>query len=374
MTKPYSPSKLDHYEFCEKKGRYYEQKDETEPSELRDIGSIVHKLLHAQSEQRPAPDLSAYPAQYIIQATEIAARVAVRIKTEGAEQYFEHGLAVDQNWKPCSWDSPNAYLRGVLDVVAIEEQLINGEYYGLVCEVQDYKSGWADPNPKGIQALAYLVLAAAHWPDVELVTVRFQKIRTGLILENKINLADEPDRLEQYRQIVVDKINRAEASEGRALVGGACLLCVHRAECKEYQQSAVSKSIPADPHELGRLYLSSVARTKELEKALRVSVDVIGNMELDGYELGFMEANRTELKFPALLEAWQKAGGDLAGFVKILDRPGVKAVEPIIAVLAEKNGEKFYETRAKFVSVKPGRKWGHRKQKVEGDEDGDETE
>lgn len=362
--KVWSPSKLAAHESCGKRGRLYEERAPQPDSEPREVGAIVHMLLFARSMGKPAPDLSQFRAEYIAQAMTIADSVAVRENLEGAcEQHFEHGVAVDANWKPVEFNSPAAMLRGVFDVVSVDEEPIDeGEYFGMVCEVQDYKSGWAPPRAEGIQGMAYALIAAAHWPQVEAIRVKFHQVRMKKFDEFQITLPDESGTLERYRQIVTDKIARAEKSDGKATVGGACVTCSYRGQCEEFKASATAKMNPADPYAMAKQYLTATAHLDDIDARLRASVEVMGNLHVDGYEIGFLPSENSTVDFAKLCGDWVAQGGELKTLLALL-KPGKTVVRPAISALAKQRKAKVYEVEAEYVSTTEGRRWGSRKGK-----------
>ena len=362
----YSPSRLSAYENCLARGKFYAARTPTDSAELRDVGSCVHLILYSRSRKQAEPDLSRFPAENIKQAYDIADRVAVRIEEPEIDQRFEFGAAVDKNWKPVAFDAPDAMLRCVFDVVGCNEDLIDGEFYGQVASSTDYKSGWLAPKAEGIQGIVHILLLHALYPDAERYEANFQNVRTGKTDKITVDV-DAVDgtgagTIQRYRQIVLDKIKRAEAGDGAASVGGACMTCPYHRQCEPFQAAAIETMNPADPLNMAKLYLAATAHLDDLDARMRAIVEVIGNVHNGGVEIGFLPSENSTVDFEKLVRDWQADGGELAAVIKML-KPGKQVVRPIISALAKQRKKKVYETEAEYVSITESRRWGHRKGK-----------
>lgn len=80
------------------------------------------------------------------------------------EKYCEHEMALTFGKEPCEFDSPDRWVRGVVDLL-----IVDGEYAFII----DYKTGSNKyPDPKQLRLMALMTFT--HFPDV-------QKIKAGLL-------------------------------------------------------------------------------------------------------------------------------------------------------------------------------------------------
>ena len=152
----WSYSALKEYENCPKK--YYEirvAKTYTViPSEKMIYGTEVHKALE----------------DYVKDGKELALNY---LRFKGAvdeliaipgEKYAEHEMALDKNKLPCAFDDPNRWVRGIVDLL-----IVDNDYAFIV----DYKTGSNRyPDPKQLRLMS--LMAFAHFPQVN-------KIKAGLL-------------------------------------------------------------------------------------------------------------------------------------------------------------------------------------------------
>lgn len=82
---------------------------------------------------------------------------------DGKRHEVELKMSLDENLKPCEWFAPNAWLRGIADVMVwiTEKKLWIG----------DYKSGKRRPDFDQLKLFCLLVWQ--HYPEVEECTVSF---------------------------------------------------------------------------------------------------------------------------------------------------------------------------------------------------------
>jgi hypothetical protein len=80
-------------------------------------------------------------------------------------RYLEHKMALDDALKPCEFDAPEYWVRGIVDLMIIDES-------DKTAFIVDYKTGssrYADPKQLKLMAL----MAFTHFPSL-------QKIKAGL--------------------------------------------------------------------------------------------------------------------------------------------------------------------------------------------------
>lgn len=84
-----------------------------------------------------------------------------KLKQKAGDKYTEYKMAVTNERTPCDWSAPEAWMRGIADLL-----IINKEKKRAL--VLDYKTGsdrYADTNQLRLMAL----LTFAHFPEVDVV-------------------------------------------------------------------------------------------------------------------------------------------------------------------------------------------------------------
>ena len=97
----------------------------------------------------------------------------------------EHALAIDAEGRRVAWDAPDAFLRGRLDLVAVE---------GRQATVYDWKSSWLTEDDEGLRRAwapgCYAALLWAWAPRLEAVTVEYHYLRTDRVARTTFTRAD----------------------------------------------------------------------------------------------------------------------------------------------------------------------------------------
>lgn len=152
----WSYSALKQYQNCPK--QYYEIRVagnyDTIPSPQMIYGTEVHKAL--EDYVREGVALAKNYERFKPLVDEL---VAIQ-----GEKYAEYEMALDRDKKPCAFDDPNRWVRGITDLL-----IVDNDYAFIV----DYKTGSNKyPDPKQLRLMALMVFA--HFPQV-------QKIKAGLL-------------------------------------------------------------------------------------------------------------------------------------------------------------------------------------------------
>lgn len=152
----WSYSSLKEYQNCPKK--YYEirvaQNYTVTPNEKMIYGTEVHKAL--EDYVRSNTELAKNYQRFKPMVDELLA-------IQGTK-YPEFEMALDINKQQCAFDSPDRWVRGIVDLL-----IVDGEYAFIV----DYKTGSNKyPDPKQLRLMALMTFI--HFPEV-------QKIKAGLL-------------------------------------------------------------------------------------------------------------------------------------------------------------------------------------------------
>ncbi len=164
------------------------------------LGSVAHALVEtyvreAQTTGTPPP-LDRLPAlaRALLSGTALPEATTAGLAREATELVrawlsrwavplahtvgVEHALAIDAEGRRVAWEAPDAFLRGRLDLVAVE---------GRQATVYDWKSGWLTEDDEGLRRAwapgCYAALLWAWAPRLETVAVEYHYLRTGRVTQ-----------------------------------------------------------------------------------------------------------------------------------------------------------------------------------------------
>jgi putative RecB family exonuclease len=203
----------------------------------------------------------------------------------------EHALAIDIRGERVEWEAPDAFLRGRLDLVAVE---------GRRATVCDWKSGWLTEDDEDLRrAWAPVCYAALLWawaPRLETVAVEYHYLRTGRVARTTFVRADAIETVAWARTIAARMSDALARPDDPAAFpprpSTACATCpwVNRCPAGQAALEAMDEApIPddAEARRLGALLLAGEARVGRLRERLRQYLQDREPLALDGMELGF---------------------------------------------------------------------------------------
>lgn len=205
MSRPWSYSRLSTYEDCPKQ-YWYKYVENVPgfrpPSVAAGRGSAIHEA----GEKYLMGELKVYPPEY-----QRVSGHLMGLKAKKANP--EKKLAVTSEWEPCDYKAPEAYLRGIIDVIYEEND-------GL--HIQDFKTGQVyDSHP--VQMELYVALAAAHYPAVTHYVTRLIYVDKGIVTAPK---RTEAARLKPIRLLLDGRIKIAEDDQiYPTRAGSSCRWC-----------------------------------------------------------------------------------------------------------------------------------------------------
>ena len=204
---------------------------------------------------------------------------------------IEHALAIDAEGRRVAWEAPDAFLRGRLDLVAVE---------GRQATVYDWKSGWLTEDDEGLRRAwapgCYAALLWAWAPRLETVAVEYHYLRTGRVTQATFAPADAAETLAWVRTIgarIAEALARPDDPAAfPPRPSTACATCpwVNRCPAGHAALEAMAEAPIADDAEarrLGALLLAGEARVGRLRERLRQYLQDREPIALDGMELGF---------------------------------------------------------------------------------------
>ncbi len=311
-----SPSRLDAWDRCPAAYRFEYVLRLPQPvadQRPRLVGSVAHALVEAYVREAQAtgtwPPLDRIPAlardlvtRHALPdeaGTAVAREASALVSTWLAHGVVsvehtvavEHALAIDAGGRQVGWDAPAAFLRGRLDLVALD---------GRRATVCDWKSGWATEDDETLQwAWAPGCYAALLWawaPRLEAVTVEYHYLRTRRVARTAFTPADTAETL-AWARTTAARIAQALATPDDPGAfpprpSTACATCpwVNRCPAGLAALEAMDEApIPdeAEARRLAALLLTGEARVARLRERLRQYLQDRDPLALDGVELGF---------------------------------------------------------------------------------------
>lgn len=178
---PWSWSSYSAYDTCPR--RFYEVKIaktvvEEESDEIL-WGNTVHKALENRiKDGTPLP-----PAMSKFN------RYSEQIARSPGDKYPELELAVTLALEPTAFDAPDAWARGVGDIVIIN---------GRKAFAGDYKTGKVKPKSQQLDLMAVLTLA--NFPEIQELSTTFLWLQFGTLTNKTYNRADAEQIWDVFRQ------------------------------------------------------------------------------------------------------------------------------------------------------------------------------
>jgi hypothetical protein len=225
----------------------------------------------------------------------------------------EHALAIDAGGRQVDWDATDAFLRGRLDLIAVD---------GRQATVYDWKSGWVTEDDETLPWVwapgCYAALLWAWAPRLEAVTVEYHYLRTRRVARTTFTPADAAETL-AWARTTATRIAQALATPDDPGAfpprpSTACATCpwVNRCPAGQAALEAMDEApIPeeAEARRLAALLLAGEARVGRLRERLRQYLQDRDPLALDGVELGFFPT-KGRYDPAAVFHAAREAGVD----------------------------------------------------------------
>jgi putative RecB family exonuclease len=310
-----SPSRLEAWDRCPAAYRFEYVLQLPQPvgdQRPRLLGSVAHALLEEYVQEAirtgtrpPVGRVDAIAAAVVErsrvpQASAELTRDAAALVTRWLAQWVapvdhvvavEHALAMDASGSRVEWDSPDAFLRGRLDLVTVA---------GQQASVLDWKSGWVSEDDEGLRlAWAPGLYAALLWawaPRLEAISVEYHYLRTGRVARVGLTRAEAAETLGWARALAARIAAALAAPDDPGAFpprpSTACGTCpwVNRCPAGQAALEAMDEAPIADEAEarrLAALLLAGEARVGRLRERLRHYLQGREPLALDGMELGF---------------------------------------------------------------------------------------
>ena len=311
-----SPSRLEAWDRCPAAYRFEYVLRLPQPvadQTPRLLGSVAHALVEAYVREAQTtgtpPPLDRLPAlaRALLSGKELSEATTAGLARQAAELVrawlsrwavplthtvgVEHALAIDADGRRVTWDAPEAFLRGRLDLVAVE---------GRQATVCDWKSGWVTEDDETLPwAWAPGCYAALLWawaPRLEAVIVEYHYLRTGRVARTAFAPADAAETLAWARTTAAGMAQALATPDDHAAFpprpSTACATCpwVNRCPAGQAALDATDEAPIPDEAEARRLaarLLVGEARVGRLRERLRLYLQDREPLALDGMALGF---------------------------------------------------------------------------------------
>jgi RecB family exonuclease len=310
-----SPSRLEAWDRCPAAYRFEYVLQLPQPvgdQRPRLLGSVAHALLEEYVQEairtgtRPPVGRVDTIAAAVVersrvpQASAELTRDAAALVTRWLAQWVapvdhvvavEHALAMDASGSRVEWDSPDAFLRGRLDLVTVA---------GQQASVLDWKSGWVSEDDEGLRlAWAPGLYAALLWawaPRLEAISVEYHYLRTGRVARVGLTRAEAAETLGWARALAARIAAALAAPDDPGAFpprpSTACGTCpwVNRCPAGQAALEAMDEAPIADDTEARRLaglLLTGEARIGRLRERLKLYLQDREPLALDRMDLGF---------------------------------------------------------------------------------------
>lgn len=246
----------------------------------------------------------------------------------------EFALAVDEALDACPFDSPSAWLRGVVDALYISDDW---------CRLTDWKTGWdKDVNPDQMRCYALMVFST--FPHVRFITAEYVFTRFGVTVPMSIRREELPD-IEARITAQADRISAETAFP--ATPGRHCVSCGVSHACKA-RPEAIGKIESLDEArqavDMLSLYERDVSNMKDM---LREWCRANGPVDSNGVEYGFHKKGDVSFQSVEKFVAACKAVGiDPGPYLKV-DNVRAKKLHKALPDALEETGRIEFGKRRK---------------------------
>lgn len=276
----------------------------------REIAAGVVRQLVAVGRSfdgKPEPPMS--PEQAIAGREIVLHYLATHPMPENGK--YEAGLAVDKDWHPVPYSSPEAYYRAAIDVLEVTEIESDDGYPATVVTTTDWKSAWPTDasEVETVQLKGQAALAWAHYPDATVLRRRAVNLRTGAQFDADTVMDDEGAAVVAgWRADIGHAIAAAEARgpDGKRVArpGAGCMECPYISDCDDAMPIATTAK--HDPIGIAMEWMLIEARRSAMlpfVKALATEMPIVTPGGTVGYQ-DKPERTVTDGAARALANAW----------------------------------------------------------------------
>lgn len=207
---------------------------------------------------------------------------------------FEHGLAVDREWQPVPYDSPEVYYRAAVDMLEVIEDTDEDGYTTTTVVTTDWKSAWPTSTAEldTLQLHGQTALALAHYPEATILRRRAANLRTLAIFEADVfvdedGLATVGNWRKDIDLLIAVAEHRSQDGSRPARPGATCIGCPYVSRCVPARAWLRGSLLEATPEAIAtRLAVADAVRKELWEQAKSVAGE--GAIDIPGGAVGFI--------------------------------------------------------------------------------------
>lgn len=260
--------------------------------------------------------------------------------------HYEHGLAVDADWRPVDYDSPRAWYRAAIDTFEVIEDSDDDGYTTTVLVTTDWKTAWPTDATEldTVQLRGQAAVALAHYPDATVVRRRVVNLRTGQAYEVDVVLDDEGHaKVNGWRRDIGHAIAAAETrgADGKrpARAGAGCLGCPYLIRCEAARLHMRGTFLDGTAEQIATRLAVADAVYDEMFAACK-ALAAEGPVEIAGGHVGFTAVDGREALPDAGITlahqwfgvsdttTWDAENGQLVGLLAVME-PGITTIETV---------------------------------------------
>lgn len=178
----FSHSGIKNFETCPRK--FYEEKIIKRFPQKPTAATLYGEQFHTAAELFVKDQLPV-PAEF-----QFAMPLLQYLATRPGDKHTELEMAVDSNLRPVGFHSPDAWIRGIADIVVVN---------GTKAYVGDYKTG-NDKYPDKDQLRLMSLLVFAHFPEVQTIKSALFFVLKGSRVDAKMDRTECDAGWQQYRE------------------------------------------------------------------------------------------------------------------------------------------------------------------------------
>ena len=193
VPKAWSHSSLSDFESCPR--AYYEKRIVKSVKDTQGVaaawGEQVHTYFEYDVKRRNGTPITAEEEKCIATNAPNSAYAAPLLDTlfemQADAVHPELELAIDKAFKPCAWDAPEVWCRGIIDVLLIK---------GTRARALDWKTGKRKLDSRQLKLFALLIFA--HFPEIAQCKTDFVWLKTSEIDSAVYTRAQEGELWQEF--------------------------------------------------------------------------------------------------------------------------------------------------------------------------------
>ena len=236
---------------------------------------------------------------------------------------YEVGLAVNLDWEPVPYDSPDAWIACIVDVSGAQDAATE-EGETRILTIRDYKTPWSASAAElqTLQRKIQAVMVSKCLPEAaeaDVLVLEVAAVRTWRIFSEEVYLRHGGlQKLRRWQRDIGTVVNElgamAMVNDGirPARPGPGCVGCPFLWKCNDAQLYFNATGLPDDPKERARAYSIASAILTSLKPMVERDAGYMYVALEDGGRVGWQSTESSQVKEDAhrnLAQLWcEKAG------------------------------------------------------------------